>query len=1023
MKGWRESLLAPTSPVYLAGTVVKEHIADNQAGHDGRAARLRLIASLLLGVLCSLGFAPHNVWWLPVLCLAIWLHLVLRAKNPGSAALGGLVFGIGLYFAGMSWIFAGVQSHDSLPLAMLGPTTLLLMLAAQPAIVAVVLHRLRHRPVFALTACTPAVWIALEWARHHGEIPFPWLCIGYSQIPSGWLSAWTPIVGILGVSAAILLTSGLLAMLLAKSTRKQASQGLLIWILSSIAVAQTATIWTSEQGGHLKASLLQTSVPGNTKFDAEQLTKALRTYDDLIRSSQAQLVVMPETAWPAFIDDIPQAAQASVTDHATRTNADVIVSHLQRSEDRPGYFTVARSIGVSGEQVYRKRVLLPFGDYVPYPSLLRAPYEAITRVRLLDTLPGPDESQSFIVAGSRLALRMCYESLFGNRHREEIATSGAIVELANADWFDRHEPLHQHLQIAQARAMESGRSVIRAANTGITAWITPDGKIQDSLSVGATGRLDISVPLRAGVTPYLQFGDLIPLTGACLSLAAGIMLPATRRNSAASTQDVVDVAVNKQRGQALPIGLFFLFVCAGLMYFMFNSGQAITEKMRVTNAADMAAYSVGIEEARALNYDAYVNRTIVANQIAIAQTLSLQSWLHYFSTAVDLAPVTAAYVVRYFAIPSGDSLEAALFAAELAGTAYLDAYTGGQTLDTVIQATDVAAPVLIAAHNAASIALALTQEAVHLSLTLGISQLSLANDVVKEVDPTLSAQVALLSYDFDGFTKNYSKSSPGGDGRGRLADVVTRSRDSFTADRSWTLNGASVWGIQKDVALKKRGGTELVNYDEWKAMDTLEGHAREFGCGKYGLSWCGDIRQPLGYGAAQAGTNGGAASPWCGKFGGAFCGGQNIGGSFGGSYAENSRTAGFADQNLVDNGSVFSGLPGTRELSNLSPSAPQSTGITVMVSKSTADLATSGGSSNAKPTGRLQLFNASAPGDRMVALSRAEIYFERPTKRADGREELPSLYNPYWTVRLVAPTTADKAWAAAQQGGRAIPLP
>lgn len=1001
--------------------MVKEHIADNKVGHGGRTAILLHLPAILLGALSSLGFAPHELWWLPVLCLTIWLHLVLRTKTLGSAAVNGLLFGIGLYFAGMSWIFAGVQNHTSIVLAAIGPTTLLLVLAAQPMVVAALIHLFRQRPVFALTACGPSTWMILEWARHHGEIPFPWLCLGYSQIPSGWLSAWAPIGGILGVSAALLLTSGLLTLLLTKPTRKQASQALLVWILSSVAIAQTSSIWTTEQGASLSVSLLQASVPGHTKFDAEQLTQTLRTYDELTRSSQAQLIVMPETAWPAFIDDIPPAAEASVAAHAAHTDSDVIVSHLQRSEGQPGYFTVARSIGVSGEQVYRKRVLLPFGDYVPYPTLFRELYEAITRVRLLDTLPGPNEGQSFIVAGRRLALRMCYESLFGNRYREEITTSGAIVELANDDWFDRDEPLHQHLQIAQARAMESGRSVIRAANTGITAWITPDGKIQDSLSIGATSRLDISVPLRTGITPYLRFGDWIPLTGACLSLATGVMLSAARRKSSASTKDVIDTAANKQRGQALPLGLFFLFVCAGLLYFMFNSGQAISEKMRVTNAADMAAYSVGIEEARALNYDAYVNRAIVANQIAIAQTLSLQSWLHYFATAVDLAPVTSTYVVRYFAIPSSDSLEAALFAAELAGTDYLDAYTGGQALEMVIQATDIAAPILIAAHNAASTALALTQEAVHLSLTLGIAQKSLANDVVKEIDPTLDAQVALLSYDFDGFTKNYNKSSPGGDARGRLADVVTRSRDSFTAERNWTLNGASLWGIQKDVALKKRGGTELVNYDEWKAMDTLEGHAREFGCGKYGLSWCSDIRRPLGYGAAQAGTNGGSASPWCGKFGGSFCGGQNIGGSFGGSYAENSRTAGLADQNLVDNGAVFTGLPGTRDLSNLSPSGPKSTGITVMVFKSTADIATSGGSSNAKPTGRLQLFNASAPGGRMVALSRAEVYFERPTKRADGREELPSLYNPYWTVRLVAPTNADKAWAAAQQGGRTIP--
>ena len=118
---------------------------------------------------------------------------------------------------------------------------------------------------------------------------------------------------------------------------------------------------------------------------------------------------------------------------------------------------------------------------------------------------------------------------------------------------------------------------------------------------------------------------------------------------------------------------------------------------------------------------------------------------------------------------------------------------------------------------------------------------------------------------------------------------------------------------------------------------------------------------------------------------------------------------------------IFSGLPDSRDLANLDPSAPQTTGITIRVTKPRSALRTSGGSSAIQPAGQLAQFSADAPGSQLAAVSRAEVFFERPVARADGKEELPSLYNPYWQVRLVAPTTGDKAYAAAKQGGLALP--
>ncbi|MEO1767801.1 pilus assembly protein TadG-related protein [Thiobacter aerophilum] len=463
------------------------------------------------------------------------------------------------------------------------------------------------------------------------------------------------------------------------------------------------------------------------------------------------------------------------------------------------------------------------------------------------------------------------------------------------------------------------------------------------------------------------------------------------------------------RGQALILGLAFLFLSAVVMFYAFNSGQAVTEKIRLTNAADAAAYSAATLEARALNYDAYVNRTMVANEIAIAQVVSFVSWAHYSATLVENAGALDDVAGSWIFNP-GDYTELAQLMAVITGTAYLNAYTGGEGTETFLNYVDTLLPSLITAHDTAVRALSASQTVLHASLLLGISQRSLADEIVKKIDPAMAAEVVLTSYDFDRFTKAYGKSGSTGDERGRFAEVTTASRDRFTRERVWTLSGPTIWPLQKDVALKRRGGTDLVGYDEWRAMDTLEHHGQRLGCGKFGLDWCGDVQQSISWGAAQVNA----------------LGADQGHGYHGGSYAENSRTSKKrADPAMVDltasGGAVFSGLPTSRDLADLAADGSQRTGITIRVTKPRSVTRTSGGASIIQPGGDLAQFGADAPGSVLAALSRAEVFFDRPVARSDGRQELASLYNPYWQVRLVAPTAGDKAYAAAWQKGLALP--
>lgn len=457
-----------------------------------------------------------------------------------------------------------------------------------------------------------------------------------------------------------------------------------------------------------------------------------------------------------------------------------------------------------------------------------------------------------------------------------------------------------------------------------------------------------------------------------------------------------------QGGQALPLGLFFLFACAAMLFFLFNSGRASEEKLRIATAADSAAWSAALLEARALNYDAYANRAIVANQVAIAQAVSLSSWLHYFERGVRHSDRLAAVAASWLYEPSAYPALAQL-GASFGGTAYLDALGGG-TLSAGIALLDASLTAVVSAHDRIAQALALSQSVLHASLAGGEAQQRLANELVQSIDPALSAELVPGSHDFDRFTRRRGRDGAGGDERARLAEVVLRSRDRFTRERSWTLRGPTLPPLQKNVALKRRGGTELIDYDEWRALDTLEHQGQRWR--RWSWRW---RRSSIAWGGAAAHS------------------GQNLAarGYHGASYRDNPRTTRwYAEPELRSRngiGAAFSGLPAVRELDDLQPDHPQRTGLSLRVFKPHAALRVSGAGSTVQPGGRLRQFDASPPGGEMAALARAEVFFDRPVERSDGRKERASLYSPYWQVRLVSPTTADLAWSRTRQEGVGLP--
>jgi hypothetical protein len=462
-----------------------------------------------------------------------------------------------------------------------------------------------------------------------------------------------------------------------------------------------------------------------------------------------------------------------------------------------------------------------------------------------------------------------------------------------------------------------------------------------------------------------------------------------------------------KRGQVLPLGLVFLVICCASLLFMFSAGKVVDEKLTVTNAADAAAYSAGIAHARALNYEAYVNRAIIANELAIAQAVSMVSWVRYFEAGVYNVATLDDLVVRHL-IAGGIPI-----AAVLSGTAYLDAWTGGTALADIVEIIEYINSLgIINIHAGAILALRASQRATDLAFSSGVPQADLAREVARRSDASLDLELVPTSSGLAGFTSTYGRTNRGGDARGRLADTVMRSRDEFTASRGFTHFGPDIPFVQKNVSLRKRGGTDLVNFDEWQAADTLAVHRQTWPCFRKGIPrWCDPEEISIAAAARSetglSGANGGSSS-------------------FGRSTEDNPNTTSNAlreNQDMRSMGAeAWLGISDNQDVANLDPERDQRVGFSFFVWKPANTSRSAGHNPNVQPTGELAVFNAAAPENRIASLSRVEVFFMRPEVRPDGRRELASLYSPYWQSRLVAPTTADRLYAATRQNGLALGL-
>ena len=487
------------------------------------SGRIKAGMCLAAGAILPLAYAPFGCFWLAPLSYAV-LFYAWRGATPGEAFRRGGVYGLASFLAGLYWIYISLHGFGGAPigLAVFMTAALIATLAFFIAVTGWAAARwFGTEGALAWLGALPALWVLTEWCRGWVLTGFGWLAAGYSQTDS-WLMAYAPILGIEGMSWAVMLTAGAIVSLLACKRSGRILAGCVVLVLWGLAYPLGNHRWTKPEGRLINVALVQGAVPQNEKWQPAYLEPTMARYRRLtVASAGRQLIVWPEAAIPALYRQV-QDYLDDIGKWAARHGAVVMLGILRAHPAGTDNYQNSLVALTNPRQFYVKRHLVPFGEYFPVPHFVRS-WMRVMNLAYSDDEPGPSNQPPLEVLGERVAVTICYEDVFGAEQLHYLPEANLLVNVSNDAWFGNSTAPHQHLQIAQVRAAEAGRYLLRATNTGLTAVIDPSGRVVKRLPQFKPAVLDATVQGFIGSTPYARWGNYAVVIGALSVLLAQLL--------------------------------------------------------------------------------------------------------------------------------------------------------------------------------------------------------------------------------------------------------------------------------------------------------------------------------------------------------------------------------------------------------------------------------------------------------------------------------------------------------------------
>ncbi|MFN3544217.1 MAG: apolipoprotein N-acyltransferase [Thiobacillus sp.] len=491
------------------------------------------LASLAAGAAAVAGFAPIGLWPLPILSLAVLFALLARTRSTRAGFALGFAWGLSFFLAGVSWVYVSLSVYGGMApwLAALATFLFCAFLALFPAAAGALQARWPASRALPLLVVMPLAWSVTEWVRGWIFTGFPWLVAGYSQVPASPLAGYAPVVGVYGVSTVVAVIAALLAwaVLVAARWRERA------WAIAAIAALAVGgqvlrgVTWTTPDGPPTSVALLQGNIPQDMKWRPEKTLATLATYARMAAASPARLIVMPETALPLFEHQLPDNYREALVALGRQNGGDILAG-LPTGDLDAAYFNSVVSFGEAPTQRYHKVHLVPFGEYIPLKPVWGWVIKVL-HIPLSDFTRGAPDQRPLAIGGQRVAANICYEDVFGEEIIRQLPEASVLVNVSNLAWFGDSFAPWQHAQMSQMRALETGRMMLRATNTGVTAIIDARGHIVASLPLFTAGSLSGEIQGYVGSTPYVRWGNA-PVLAVWGVLAMGLMLGALYRRRA-----------------------------------------------------------------------------------------------------------------------------------------------------------------------------------------------------------------------------------------------------------------------------------------------------------------------------------------------------------------------------------------------------------------------------------------------------------------------------------------------------------
>ncbi|MBK1674388.1 apolipoprotein N-acyltransferase [Ectothiorhodospira shaposhnikovii] len=502
-----------------------------------RHPRWALCLALLAGAALVPAFAPFELRVLGVLAPAL-LFVLWAGAQPRQAAWRGYAFGLGMFGAGVYWVYYSLHLFGAAiaPLAALITAGFVMLLALFPALLGYLAARLRGRtPAFVhLVLLVPALWVLFEWWRGWFLTGFPWLLLGTAQLDTA-LAGYMPVLGVFGTGMVAAMMAGALAWGVVSGHRRLAAGLGLVGLLWLGGLGLKQVEWTRPVGEPLQVSLLQGNMAQEDKLRPEELVTAMGLYAYLTEEAfGSDLILWPETAVPNFYhyleEDFLLPLEAEARTHGSELLAGIFT---YEPETRRMFNSIAK-VDAERPQFYHKRKRVPFGEYLPLRGLLEW-LDGYIELPMADLSKGYGDF-TLEAAGIVLGASICYEDAFGHLIIRALPRAQMLVNVTNDAWFGDSIAPHQHLEIARVRSLEAGREMLRATNTGISAVIDHRGGIRDRSPQFKTHVLTTRAQPREGRTPYALWGNWPVVTGLTL-LVAGLVL-AGRRGPASPSSPV-----------------------------------------------------------------------------------------------------------------------------------------------------------------------------------------------------------------------------------------------------------------------------------------------------------------------------------------------------------------------------------------------------------------------------------------------------------------------------------------------------